>query len=344
MKKRMKHRSLRAGSLLVSCLFLALAVGWICADTLFGASLFGGLTGRGRDIVTVTVPELTGQLYSAALPDAPTLPADPRDRSGESGQSAPSGLPSGLSSGLSSGLFDISVTYVYSREPARQILEQSPPPGARRKVTPGQRRVALHLTVSMGQPVHPVPDTVGLSRIAAEKALRDRGLSADIRESAPPSARRSDAGCVLRSVPPAGTRLEEGDSVILYVAPDAPASSARCPSLVGLDLASARDALSRAGLSAGQVLFLPSPDLLPGTVLSQSLAPSSLLPPGTPVALSVSVPLPQEAGDWGEEGEKEEGGERGERGSSGGLLKESPEPPRTFPDYDGVEPWLSPGP
>ena len=330
MKKRMKHRSLRAGSLLVSCLFLALAVGWICADTLFGASLFGGLTGRGRDTVTVTVPELTGQLYSAALPDAPTLPNDPRGRSGESGQSAPSGL--------SSGLFDISVTYVYSREPARQILEQSPPPGARRKVIPGQRRVALHLTVSMGQPVHPVPDTVGLSRIAAEKALRDRGLSADIRESAPPSARRSDAGCVLRSVPPAGTRLEEGDSVILYVAPDAPASSVRCPSLVGLDLASARDALSRAGLSAGQVLFLPSPDLLPGTVLSQSLAPSSLLPPGTPVALSVSVPLPQETGDWREE---EEGGERG---SSGGLLKESPEPPRTFPDYDGVEPWLSPGP
>ena len=340
MKKRMKHRSLRAGSLLVSCLFLALAVGWICADTLFGASLFGGLTGRGRDTVTVTVPELTGQLYSAALPDAPTLPADPRGRSGESGQSAPSGLPSGLSSGL----FDISVTYVYSREPARQILEQSPPPGARRKVISGQRRVALHLTVSMGQPVHPVPDTVGLSRIAAEKALRDRGLSADIRESAPPSARRSDAGCVLRSVPPAGTRLEEGDSVILDVAPDAPASSVRCPSLVGLDLASARDALSRAGLSAGQVLFLPSPDLLPGTVLSQSLAPSSLLPPGTPVALSVSVPLPQETGDWGEEGEQEEGGGRGERGSSGGLLKESPEPPRTFPDYDGVEPWLSPGP
>ena len=342
MKKRMKHRSLRAGSLLVSCLFLALAVGWICADTLFGASLFGGLTGRGRDTVTVTVPELTGQLYSAALLDAPTLPADPRGRSGESGQSAPSGL--------SSGLFDISVTYVYSREPARQILEQSPPPGARRKVIPGQRRVALHLTVSMGQPVHPVPDTVGLSRIAAEKALRDRGLSADIRESAPPSARRSDAGCVLRSVPPAGTRLEEGDSVILYVAPDAPASSVRCPSLVGLDLASARDALSRAGLSAGQVLFLPSPDLLPGTVLSQSLAPSSFLPPGTPVALSVSVPLPQETGDWGEEEEQEEGGgrggrgERGERGSSGGLLKESPEPPRTFPDYDGVEPWLSPGP
>ena len=337
MKKRMKHRSLRTGSLLVSCLFLALAVGWICADTLFGASLFGGLTGRGRDTVTVTVPELTGQLYSAALPDAPTLPDDPRGRSGESGQSAPSGLPSGLSSGL----FDISVTYVYSREPARQILEQSPPPGARRKVIPGQRRVALHLTVSMGQPVHPVPDTVGLSRIAAEKALRDRGLSADIRESAPPSARRSDAGCVLRSVPPAGTRLEEGGSVILYVAPDAPASSARCPSLVGLDLASARDALSRAGLSAGQVLFLPSPDLLPGTVLSQSLAPSSLLPPGTPVALSVSVPLPQETGDWGEE---EEQGEGGEWGSSGGLLKESPEPPRTFPDYDGVEPWLSPGP
>ena len=199
MKKRMKHRSLRAGSLLVSCLFLALAVGWICADTLFGASLFGGLTGRGRDTVTVTVPELTGQLYSAALPDTPTLPADPRGRSGESGQSA----PSGLSSGLPSGLFDISVTYVYSREPARQILEQSPPPGARRKVIPGQRRVALHLTVSMGQPVHPVPDTVGLSRIPPKKpcATADCLPISGSRRRLPPAAVTPGAFCALSRPP-----------------------------------------------------------------------------------------------------------------------------------------------
>ncbi len=47
MKKRAEHAGLRAGTLLASCLFLMLAVGWICADTLCGASLCGGLTGRG---------------------------------------------------------------------------------------------------------------------------------------------------------------------------------------------------------------------------------------------------------------------------------------------------------
>ena len=73
-----------------------------------------------------------------------------------------------------------------------------------------------------------------VERIAAEKALPDRGLSADIRESAPPSARRSDAGCVLRSVPPAGTRLEEGDSCMLRRTP--PRHPSAVPRWSGLTL------------------------------------------------------------------------------------------------------------
>ncbi len=309
MKKRTEHAGLRAGTLLASCLFLTLAVGWICADTLFGASLCGGLTGRGRDTVTVTVPDLTGRLYAAAFAgDAAGLYGTPAvtAQSGQSGESVLSGF---------SDLFDLSVTYVYSREPARQVLEQSPSPGSRRKVIPGRRRAALHLTVSMGQPVHPVPDAVGMTRVAAEKALRDCGLFPVIRAAEVSAGSGVTPGCILHTVPPAGTRLAEGASVTLYVAPDAPVPSARCPSLVGLDLPSARDALSRAGLSVGQITFSPSPDSLPGTVLSQSLAPDCLLPPGTPVALSVSV-FPFVAGET--------------RGDVGGFLKEAPKPPRTF--------------
>ena len=126
MKKRTEHAGLRAGTLLASCLFLTLAVGWICADTLFGASLCGGLTGRGRDTVTVTVPDLTGRLYAAAFAgDAAGLYGTPAvtAQSGQSGESVLSGF---------SDLFDLSVTYVYSREPARQVLEQSRSPGTRR--------------------------------------------------------------------------------------------------------------------------------------------------------------------------------------------------------------------
>ena len=265
MKKHPGH----PGLLLASCLFLFVSIGWICADTLFGASLFGTLTGQASPAVSVTIPDLTSQPFSEEQPDC-------------------------------SDLFDLSVTYVYSREPARQVLDQSPAPGTRRKVIPGQRRAELHVTVSMGQPIHAVPELTGLSRAEAEKVLRDAELNPIIRTAGNRTkpARAEDADRVLRSDPPAGERLEKGTSVILYVTSNTAPASARCPDLTGLDLAVVSEVLSQAGLAMGDVRFVPTADPSPGTVWEQSIAPGSLLPPGTAVGLLIAVP-PTEPDDGG---------------------------------------------
>lgn len=258
-----KHRG-HPGLLLASCLFLSVAVGWICADTLFGASLFGSLTGQACPAVSVTIPDLTDQPFSEERLDG-------------------------------SNLFDLSVTYVYSKEPARQVLDQLPAPGTRRKVVPGLRPAELHVTVSMGQPVHAVPEVIGLSRVEAEKALRDAGLNPVVRtvreRNGTEPIREEAAGRVRRSDPPVGERLEEGASVVLYVTPDTAQASARCPDLTGLDLAVVPEVLKRAGLVMGEVTFFSAADPPPGTVWGQSIAPGSLLPSGTAVGLSVSVPV-----------------------------------------------------
>lgn len=249
------------GLMLASCLFLTVAIGWICADTLFGASLFGTLTGQVKPAVSVTIPDLTSQPFSEGQLDG-------------------------------SDLFDLSVTYVYSKEPARQVLDQSPAPGTRRKVIPGQRRAGLHITVSMGQPIHAVPELTGLTRVEAEKALRDAELNPIIRTSVNQTnpVRAGDADRVLRSDPPAGERLEKGTSVILYVTSNTAPVSARCPDLTGLDLAVVPEVLAQAGLTLGEVCFVPTTNPPPGTVWEQSIAPDSLLPPGTAVGLFIATP------------------------------------------------------
>lgn len=267
---------------LISCLFLLLSAVWIGADTLTD----GRLMGTADDTVRVTVPSLVGQVY-----DADGSATDP-------------------------ALFALSVTYVYSNEPARRVLDQSPTPGAVRKVIPGERPVELHLTVSMGKELHRVPDTVGLTIREAEKALQDSGLSPSVRTVTAPSESRS--GRVLYTEPAAGTCLSAGDTVLLYATPDTPRPTALCPALAGLSLPEAWGILLDADLELGEVTLSPDPLALPGTVLSQSLAPGASLPIGTAVGLTVAV------GERGSEGAKE-------RRSVGGLLERSPpNPPRTL--------------
>lgn len=265
---------------LISCLFLLLSTVWIGADTLTDGRLMGTANGT----VRVTVPSLVGQAY-----DADGSATDP-------------------------ALFALSVSYIYSDEPARRVLDQSPTPGAVRKVIPGERPVELHLTVSMGKELHRVPDTVGLTIREAEKALQDSGLSPAVRTVTTPSESRS--GRVLRTEPAAGTCLSAGDIVLLYATPDTPRPTALCPALAGLSLPEAWGVLLDADLELGEVTLSPDPLALPGTVLSQSLAPGASLPIGTAVGLTVAV---------GIEGAKE----RGSEGALGNFLQEvSPNPPQ----------------
>lgn len=250
-------------ALAVSLCF-TVAVCWICADALFGQSIKNYLTGRAKkdDTQQVTVPELIGQRYTEGEIQA-----------------------------VDETLFRLSVTYVYSDEPARQVLEQDPLPGAIRKRTPAQDQIELHLTVSMGRPIHTVPELVGMTRREAEISLRENGLTPEVVTQEGELFSAAVGGCVLRTRPAAGTQLTAGETVTLYVSPDESIASAVCPALVGLDIATAWRLLIAAGLTPGEVYLVPAPsdapDALPGIVISQELAAGAALPMGTEVGVTV---------------------------------------------------------
>lgn len=241
---RQAKRKGRLGKAVLCSLLLAVAVAWICAETLLGQGLTYYLTGKGARANAIRVPQLVGTTYTDG--------ADVGDD------------------------FRVSVTYIYSDQPARQILEQAPEAGARRKKAP----IELHLTVSMGKPIHRVPELTGLTRREAELALRENGLT-------PATAEASD-GRVLYTRPAAGTRLEAGETVTLYLSPEQPPAAALCPDMVGEDIATAWRQLLEVGLLPGEVRLVDCPHASPGTVLAQELAPGASLPRGRAVGLTVA--------------------------------------------------------
>ncbi|MCQ2430422.1 MAG: PASTA domain-containing protein [Clostridia bacterium] len=296
-----RARSGRPAAGFVMSLAAFSAVVWICGDTLLGDAWRGFLLNEGMLLagrepvgvpspVTVTVPDLTGQPFSA---DA--LPSD---------------------------VYTVEVTYVYDDKPARTVLDQTPPPGSRRKALPDSRTVPLRLTVSAGPHTVPVPGVQLTDSREAAVALTERGFTVtEVPLTLTPSGvltapdgqrfrcvphgttRRTElsrlqAGTALFTEPPAGTDLCVGASVTLYVLESTPSPSPLCPSLIGLHEDEARQLLSARGIAVGSVTRAVSADAGAGTVLSQSRLPGTRLPPDDSVDLIVAeAPPPRPAAD-----------------------------------------------
>ncbi|NYD54025.1 serine/threonine-protein kinase [Microbacterium pseudoresistens] len=173
--------------------------------------------------------------------------------------------------------------------------------------------------------VREVPDLSGMSYERAESTLDELGLTA---------ARINEAnaevteGNVVRSDPTAGSRIEKGQKVTLYVSTGAQMTTV--PTLVGLGQAAATDALTKAGLTLGTVRQVnDDPRAAQGTVLEASVKADSEVPPGTVVDLVVAsgvVTLNNLAG-WELEAAKAEL----ERLGLSGREVENPECPATKP-------------
>lgn len=103
-----------------------------------------------------------------------------------------------------------------SEEPAGTVLETVPAGGE--MVAPNS---TVNIVVSSGEVAIPVPNLIGMSEDAAVQALERIGLVADPREQ---ETGDQPEGNVFRQEPGEGTELEEGDTVIIYVAvaPDEP--------------------------------------------------------------------------------------------------------------------------
>jgi serine/threonine-protein kinase len=101
-----------------------------------------------------------------------------------------------------------------------------------------------------------VPEVVGFTQARAEAAVTDAGLT--VGEVTLANSDTVDKGLVISQSPEPGTEIDEQDPVSLVISSGAKESSV--PTLVGLSLDEARNALIDAGLQLGDVKRVPSPE------------------------------------------------------------------------------------
>ncbi len=128
-----------------------------------------------------------------------------------------------------------------------------------------------------------VPDLIDMSWDRANETLFDQDLQADRVEV---SSATIAAGNVVRTDPAAGTAVERGQEITVYVSTGQ--EMATVPTLVGLSSADATAALTAAGLQLGSVRAQNSPDLEAGVVISVSEAEGSEVALGSAINLVVA--------------------------------------------------------
>ncbi len=129
-----------------------------------------------------------------------------------------------------------------------------------------------------------VPAVVGFTEGAAVTAIRNASLTESITRTAHESV---PAGIVVSTDPVEGTEVDAGSIVTVVVSTGQ--DEALVPSLVGETLDEAIRRLTEAGLELGEVTEETTDEEEAGTVLEQSPAPNTPLPPGSTVDLTVAV-------------------------------------------------------
>jgi serine/threonine-protein kinase len=153
------------------------------------------------------------------------------------------------------------------------------------------------IIVSAGPGEAAVPRVTGLSREAAERALRDAGFEVEVSQQYSSDVA---AGDVISSSPPEGSTAEKGATVRLVVSRGTKPVSV--PDVVGKQLDEARSTLTGAGLKVTTKDDTQSTED-PGTVTAQSPKAGTQLKPGGTITLRVAtaVDVPDVVGDTEDE-------------------------------------------
>jgi serine/threonine-protein kinase len=163
--------------------------------------------------------------------------------------------------------------------PEGQVLEATPPEGS-----VVERGTRVTLVVSRGaQPVE-VPDLVGSSQAAAERALEAVGLLSGATER---ESTETEPGIVLEQDPAAGTEVAPGSTVGIVVATAPPDVEVPDVTTSPVPEADAIAALEEVGFEVAvreRPVTDPAQD---GIVIAQGRAPGELRPPGSRVTITV---------------------------------------------------------
>ena len=162
------------------------------------------------------------------------------------------------------------------------IVDQYPEPN--RRVKEGR---TIRLKISQPEKMVSIPDLIGRSLRSAELALLQSGLSIDTvykeYNSDVPS------GNVTWQYPKGGDQLNKGMGLHLTISLGVPPNFFQVPNLFGLSKKKAVIDLKKAGFQLGKTFYRQNEDLIPYTVLDQSIAAETVLEKSTSINLTVSV-------------------------------------------------------
>jgi serine/threonine-protein kinase len=145
------------------------------------------------------------------------------------------------------------------------VVDQYPVAGA--KVKPGR---TIRLKISRSEKLIIVPNLVGQSRRSVEISLQQIGLRIDTvyTEFNPDYPK----GTVAWQFPKSGDHIKKGMGLQITVSQGLPPDFFQVPQLFGMSMQNAKDLLTKARLKVGKISYKQNEDLVPYTVLDQSIA------------------------------------------------------------------------
>ena len=212
---------------------------------------------------------------------------------------------------------------------AGYIYKQSPVSG--RNVREGQ---SVTLTVSLGTQYVTVPDLTNYVQADAEQQLKTLGVSVLVTQAVDTSVA---SGAVIRTDPAAGTQVEAGSTVIVYVSRPQVATTTKVPSLTGMSVDDARTLLVQNHLGLGSQTEQYSNQPV-GTIIGQDPAAGSTAKLNGRVSIVVSAgpePAPEEPASSSEETDGSWWSDLWSGGSSSSTAPEEPSASSDSPSGGG---------
>lgn len=164
------------------------------------------------------------------------------------------------------------------------IIKQEPAPKEVRKVLAGKQKCNITLWISLGVREIELEDYTVMDYRVADSAIRKLGLKVKIEHV---TSDTHEIGFVVRTEPEAGAKVQEGDSIILYVSQGTDTIKTTVPKFVGLNEAEALLALMKNDLQIGKVTYVKSDDTV-GLVLTQSVEAWREIPVYSSVDFTIS--------------------------------------------------------
>ena len=163
-----------------------------------------------------------------------------------------------------------------------KVIEQSVEEGTKLK-----KEYPVDVVISNGPRDIKVPKLIGKYAIEATVILADMGLKAgDVTEEYSTTV---PSGQIIDQYPDAETPAEADDKVDYVISKGPKITYATMPSLVGLNLESAKSKIIQNGLKVGQITEENSEDIEAGIVMKQSVLTGQEVEEGTTIRMTVSL-------------------------------------------------------